>query len=610
MLSLLMIGRCIAFAQPGSYYPPPSSVIYQADTLNIYPPDSLPGPPVELVSYNIYIDGNFYDNILVADPEEYVKFYMDDEGLIPGNRIFCVSAVYNEWISENTCDTAMIIYGYEIPVYEDWSSGSFETLNWITTSDHWVIETNSGNPAPDAAFLGEPGLTDYAASLESYYINAVGMHEGKIWLDFDLKLESINSTNHEILQIQVWNQSSQGWTTVTEFYNDQGSFDWDSEYINIKSTAMNKVFKIRFVASGLNSGDIIGWYIDNLHVYRNCEKPTDLVVEETYQYNELDWIGNDWYNPYEWIHWDSGANAGNSVGTGSAVEFDVAARWTPEQISYSIGYPLDKIAFFPAESQATYNIRVWTGSGPDTLIVDQLVENPAIAAWNYISLDNPVVLDSNKELWVGYHISAETGYPAGVDSGPAHDGYGNMMYFDSTWSTLKEINPDLDFNWNIAAHFNVDFGQPEDIYYIYRQTNEQAFEFFDIANQSEYIDTNIILSNYYCYRVTEIWVKDGDTCESDPTNTACEELMLGTDQPEDELNISIYPNPASSYLYIESSHPIKEVRMYNMLGEGVLKLEIGNLQGRVDVRGMKNGIYFLEVVAGENTWKNKVLIIR
>ena len=38
-----------------------------------------------------------------------------------------------------------------------------------------------------------------------------------------------------------------------------------------------------------------------------------------------------------------------------------------------------------------------------------------------------------------------------MDDGPAIDGYGNMMNFGG-WQTLLQINPELDFNWNIAAH--------------------------------------------------------------------------------------------------------------------------------------------------------------
>ena len=61
-----------------------------------------------------------------------------------------------------------------------------------------------------------------------------------------------------------------------------------------------------------------------------------------------------------------------------------------------------------------------------------------------------MLIDVAQELWVGYHIHNDTGYPAGVDNGPAIDGYGNWLYWNS-WQTLLEVNPDIDYNWSIKA---------------------------------------------------------------------------------------------------------------------------------------------------------------
>jgi hypothetical protein len=608
LVLILILRNGIVLAQP-SYYPPPSSILYQNDTLTIFPPDSLPGEPVVLLSYNIYVDNEFYNNIQVPDPVDVVTYFLDDESLLPGTRIFCVAAVYNEWISDNTCDTATIIYGYELPFYEDWSSGSFETLQWNTTSDHWVIESDEGNPAPGLAFLGEPGLTNYEAVLESYPVNAVGTYSGKIWLDFDLKLQCINSTNEETLQIQIWKHSSQSWTTCAEYFNGDGSFNWEPEHINIKSQSMNKVFKVRFVATGENSQDISAWEIDNIHIYRNCIQPTDLVIEENLDYNSLDWFSNIYYWE-DWLHWDDGQNSGNSIGLNDTAEFDVAARWIPSQLTSYNGCNVYEISFFPAEPAASYSIRVWSGSGPDTLILDQPVSNPVMYAWNNVIVTSSVYIDATKDLWVGYHVSTTTGWPMGVDDGPGIDGFGNLFYFQDEWTTLLNIDPDLDYNWNIICHILCN-PNGEDLYFdIYRSTNQQEFELYDVAYQQSYQDDNIDLTDYYCYKVTNVHINNSDTCESASTNIACEVEMLGTNEREGEVNTRIYPNPASTFLYIESSDKIKEVRIYNMLGECVLKLEIRNSENQIDVRSLKDGIYFIEVVAEGKIWKDKVLIIK
>ena len=165
----------------------------------------------------------------------------------------------------------------------------------------------------------------------------------------------------------------------------------------------------------------------------------------------LNWEGPGIPGVDEWIHWDSGVNTGNSIGTNSAVEFDVAARWEPAQLAVYEGASVTQVTFVPAEAQCTYSIRIWVGAGAANLVVDQPVPNPVIGQWNEVTLTTPVPVDITQELWVGYYVNAQTGYPAGCDDGPPVDGYGNMMNFGG-WQTLLQINPELTFNWNIAAH--------------------------------------------------------------------------------------------------------------------------------------------------------------
>jgi hypothetical protein len=598
-----------ALAQPGSYYPPPSNVTYHNDTLTICPPDSLPGEPVVLMGYNIYVDSVFFDNVPVTNPTDIIDYIFTFPALLPGDHSFCAKAVYNQWISDQACDSAIVIYGYELPFLEDWSSGSFEELQWIPSSGNWVISNEEGNPAPSVEFRADPIQTDYAINLESYPINAIGLSEGKIWFDFDLKLDCINPTGAEILRLEVWNWTHKVWTTVVEYYNDQGSYTWLSEHINIKTQAMNKVFKVRFNASGVNSADIQGWLVDNIHVYRKCDAASDLVLDEYWDYNKLTWISplSGCYD--EWMHWDDGVNSGNSIGTGEAAEFDVAARWDAAQIPQLEGDSIIQIAFFPAEDAAAYSLRIWTGTGPDSLVLDSPT-NPVIGQWNFITLTTPHQVDVTRDLWVGYHISTPTGYPAGVDAGPAVNGYGNMIFFEGAWKTLLELNQDLNFNWNISCRvgpIHYSSGLP---FNIYRQTNNEEYQFYDVTEDCDYLDSNIILSNYYCYQVKALWAKDGDTCESDPTNIACETVNVGTDRPESDKTIKIYPNPAKNWLNIESEEEIRSVRIYNIMGEEALKLEIGNLGDQVDVSRLRSGIYYVAVETEGREFKEKIVILR
>ena len=415
--------------------------------------------PENLLGYNVYRDSEFVaytDHVGAMEPQHYV-----DENLSPGIYLYTVTAVYDlsvygfpgetgESMEEGPAEV-IVDYCYDLEFMETWELGNFDANNWTSDGANWTVNGQVGNPAPAAEFTWDPIQTEYELGLESYPLCAVGMTEGKIWFDFDVKLESFQPTGEEFLSAQIWNWDNQTWTPVATYSNVDGSFNWTSEHINIKSYAMDKVFKVRFLASGMNSLNIVGWHVDNIHVYRSCDNPTDLTAEGVDENTiVLNWEGPAGSNLDEWIHYDDGTNY-DAIGTGGAVEFDCAARWEPSQLAAYEGASVTEIAFFPNEAAASYNVRVWIGAGAANLVLDQPVANPLIGQWNYVALNTPVPIDITNELWVGFYVNAQTGYPAGCDDGPAIDGYGNMMNFGG-WQTLIQINPELDYNWNIQAH--------------------------------------------------------------------------------------------------------------------------------------------------------------
>jgi len=154
----------------------------------------------------------------------------------------------------------------------------------------------------------------------------------------------------------------------------------------------------------------------------------------------------------EWIHYDNGQNY-DSIGTGGAADFDVAIRFPASALQDYAGMSLYAVKAWPAQA-GTFSIRVWTGgnaSAPATMVVDQPF-TPTLDTYNTVMLNNPVTITGTEELWFGYRCNVTGGYPAGCDSGPAVDGFGDMMYFQGSWSTLLQLNPALNYNWNIQGY--------------------------------------------------------------------------------------------------------------------------------------------------------------
>ena len=608
------------------------------------------GLPENLLGYNVYRDMEFVAYTPHTPEGEMVHQGYIEESLLPGIYQYSVTAVYDlapygypgqtgESMHEGPAEV-VVDFCYDLEFMETWALGNFDDNNWTNDASNWSINGQYGNPSPAAEFTWDPILTDYAVGLESYPLCAVGLTEGKIWLDFDLKLDAVQPTGEEMLHVQVWNWESQAWSTVAEYSNIDGSFTWMSEHLNIKAHAMNKVFKVKFHAMGTNSINILSWFVDNVHIYRTCDAPTDLTAAAVWaqQGIVLNWTEPESDNIDAWIHWDDGVNSGNSIGTGAAVEFDVAARWEPSQLAMYEGASVTEIAFFPAEVQCTYNVRVWVGAGAANLVVDQVVAAPIIGEWNYVTLTTPVPVDVTQELWVGYYVNALTGYPAGVDDGPAIDTYGNMMNFGG-WQTLLEINPELDFNWNIAAHLVTVAGvsmplskgvepysntgqtlamNPNAVsvnkvfasgngsrdlmgYNIYRNEDGGEYVLLDFTTETTYTDPfdDMIPMTLYCYLVSAVWESETDQCESSYSNEACELYTgIGDDVNANTGSFSMYPNPADDHVFITTTEELKRVTVYNALGQLVVDEITTGKQYELKTASYTIGVYMVRV---ENT---------
>jgi len=145
---------------------------------------------------------------------------------------------------------------------------------------------------------------------------------------------------------------------------------------------------------------------------------------------------------------------------GRAVVFTVAQRFTPDQLE-TFGVTdalLTKISFIPAESQAIYSVLIWIGGyeingafNPGYLVysgTELSGSNLKLQQWNEVSLATPITIPSNQELWIGYQVDTQRGYPASVDTGPSFNKFGNLIFWDGKWQTL---NSTLSYNWMIKG---------------------------------------------------------------------------------------------------------------------------------------------------------------
>ena len=335
-------------------------------------------------------------------------------------------------------------------------------------------------------------------------------------------------------------------------------------------------------------------------------------------------------------HWDSGVNTGNSIGTNSAVEFDVAARWEPAQLAVYEGASVTQVTFVPSEAQCTYNIRIWVGAGAANLVVDQPVSNRGDRPVERSDADHPCTGRHYPGIMGRLLCQCPDGLPGRMRRRPTsrwlwqHDGnFGG-------WQTLLQINPELTFNWNIAAHLVTVTGvtmplsksiapyetpavsfaanpSPDQVvrefsagngsreltgYNIYRNADGGEYMMLDYTTETTYLDTDddLISGTYYCYMVSAVWASESDMCESAFSNEDCELWGTSITDPNATTgSFSLYPNPADDHVFIATTEDLKRVTVYNALGQLVTDEITTGKQYELTTSGYTIGVYMIRV---------------
>jgi hypothetical protein len=124
---------------------------------------------------------------------------------------------------------------------------------------------------------------------------------------------------------------------------------------------------------------------------------------------------------------------------------------------------------------------------------------------------------------------------------------------------------------------------------------------------SQYLIINTL--GWYWVAVTN--EVNGCASASDSMNisslTGVKQLSVNNNQ------LSIYPNPASNQLLVESGRLINEITITNLLGQTELKSPSGDLgvtKQTIDVSSLADGLYFITVNTDTGTVTDKFVVAR
>ena len=633
--------------------------------------------PVGLKGYNVYRDNAKIKTIMSPD----TLFYYD-YNLNPGTYKYDVKALYDltsygiatppaPW-GESLMNTAglqsvTLNCGAPLPFYEPWDAGTFAFHSWTYptgATNHWSVNTGIGNPAPCADFTWSTAIANYSQALTSEVIDASAWTCAAVWLDFDVKLLDHNATGKEKLTIDVFYSGS--WHQKLELTNN-GSTNWVAKHIDLTSVK-GKSFRVRFVANGVNSADILHWYVDNIHAYGICKAPTTLAGSQAQFTTTLTWhapdcgpSGNGTITQFIFDDgtWENGwtMNAGQLGWFGN--DFPIAAATTGVIQKVSVYFvdngtgsvqPLSIDFYSPAHvllgSSATFSagpVNTWidvpindvpfTGEFFAMVKFNNLPaqsyylasdENGPYAAqdlgWNQSATgvwakastlgSNPCVFLERVTALVSGDMKSVELSPATINpSGVKSDAKASQIRMSGDSHNYATMGP-LKVT---ASDSSVLLG-----YNIYRTGNSGTGAFSKLnaspVTATTYLDVHpstTPLASMWKYYVTTYFQNSADQtilCEASSDTILVHFPATGI--PElGSGQIMVYPNPATELVNIKSDYTINRIDVINFVGQTVYtNSNVDAKATKIDVSIMKTGVYFVKVSTSEGLRTVKITV--
>lgn len=362
---------------------------------------------------------------------------------------------------------------------------------------------------------------------------------------------------------------------------------------------------------------------------------TATIVEANPSDVVLNWTAPDFSAQEYTIQWDDGVNDRAIGDSESPDSFDALSHWLPSNLAPFDEMYITEISFVPYNSNPpttdNYTLKIYTGDDLGTLAVDQVIPPGEITfnQWNTFTLTTPFQIDASIDLWFGANNNSGSeisGYPFGVDNGPAVNGKGDVIYYASE-DTAYFMNEEwsLNYNWNMAATVveslepssqkssKIDKAQMShyksmDGYNIYRN-NEKINT--TVVSEISFTDVDVADGNY-TYFVTAVY-SGGESLSS---NTANITVIHNVGIPQVEIKtLSIYPNPAKEILYVQLEDQDNEplsIQIYDQLGKLVYNEELTPNSDRIEisVNHLPNGAYTLLMYSTEKAFQGKFIVMK
>ena len=387
------------------------------------------------------------------------------------------------------------------------------------------------------------------------------------------------------------------------------------------SEAAGKGFLVKFTASGVNSGDINSWLVDNIHIYAVCKGAQDLQALVSGFNVDLSWsppdctggmmdldegfeeesfpppgwsqVITDAYST--WSHMNGNSPVGTYEGNYSAGvlwDYNHQDEWLiAEDVNVDGDLQFWSYAFQGSIHSDHYYVKVSSDNGNTwSILLDMSALPPYNSPSGYNQWNEPYLVD----------MSAFYGHVVQI-AWQAVDGDGQGLWYswavDNCYVGSKKLSLTAFSNRNLLG------------YDVYRQDGP-GMDFHKVT-LNPVMDTTYTdithTDGHYSYFITTIFAECSQSMTSD---TVVAEVLTGIPNPESRQT-KLYPNPATGTFTVMSTDPLLKVDLMDASGALIRNMKInGETSVIIDVSGLRQGMYLVRITTREGQVTRKVTVLK
>ena len=297
-------------------------------------------------------------------------------------------------------------------------------------------------------------------------------------------------------------------------------------------------------------------------------------------------------DPYTFVGW-----------SGEAADVDLAIGFPSSALQQHIGKRLTEIDFFMNEALSTAKIRVYAMGntllhpGPGAVVYEQTFTPDS--GWNYIQLTTPYLIDGS-DLWFGvWFVQPEGAYLAPLDGAFPTD-YSCWYKRGSTWYN-RFTGSSYDFNLCLGGKID---GTPITPWL---STNPVSGTIAPGATTNVSVTANTAGMEVNDSYTATLHCFSSDIDNSEETVPVTLNVIDVSVNEYNEIEVSLYPNPATDYVQIFSDQ-IERVEIYNMMGQRVFDNFYGDTHVIIPTSNLAPGTYAVTVTSHDTRVTKQVVI--